>query len=85
MLDWNADAIGFYESLGAVPMDEWTTFRVAGAPLAALGARRGSVAGGRLAGWGGTGNTPGGEARARPASEASMLQSGFTPSPRRRS
>ena len=39
VLDWNADAIRFYRSLGAVPMDEWTTFRVDGAALAALGQR----------------------------------------------
>ncbi len=28
VLDWNAPAIGFYKSLGAKPMDEWTTFRI---------------------------------------------------------
>jgi hypothetical protein len=28
VLDWNAPAIGFYRSLGAVPQDEWTTFRL---------------------------------------------------------
>ena len=39
VLDWNADAIGFYESLGAVRMDDWTTFRVAGPALASLGQR----------------------------------------------
>lgn len=33
VLDWNEPAIGFYESLGAVPMDEWTVFRVSGAAL----------------------------------------------------
>lgn len=38
VLDWNADAIRFYESLGAVPMSDWTTYRVAGDALAALGA-----------------------------------------------
>jgi GNAT superfamily N-acetyltransferase len=37
VLDWNADAIRFYESLGAVPMSEWTTYRVTGPALAALG------------------------------------------------
>lgn len=37
VLDWNADAIRFYESLGAVPMSDWTTYRVTGAALAALG------------------------------------------------
>lgn len=38
VLDWNADAIRFYESLGATPLNEWTTYRLAGSPLAALGA-----------------------------------------------
>jgi len=33
VLDWNTDAIGFYQSLGAIAMDEWTTFRVAGEAL----------------------------------------------------
>lgn len=28
VLDWNEPAINFYKSLGAKPMDEWTTFRV---------------------------------------------------------
>ena len=28
VLDWNESAIGFYEKLGAVPMDEWTVYRV---------------------------------------------------------
>ena len=28
VLDWNEEAIGFYKSLGAVPMDEWTVYRV---------------------------------------------------------
>lgn len=28
VLDWNAPAIGFYKSLGAVPMEGWTTFRL---------------------------------------------------------
>jgi GNAT superfamily N-acetyltransferase len=37
VLDWNAHAIRFYESLGAVPMSDWTTYRVTGAALAALG------------------------------------------------
>ena len=38
VLDWNAPAIGFYRSLGAVPMDEWTVYRLMGAPLDALAA-----------------------------------------------
>jgi GNAT superfamily N-acetyltransferase len=36
VLDWNLPAIGFYESLGAAPMDSWTTYRVTGDALAAL-------------------------------------------------
>ena len=28
VLDWNTPAIDFYKSLGAKPMDEWTTWRV---------------------------------------------------------
>ncbi len=36
-LDWNAPAIGFYRSLGARPMDEWTVFRVDGETLKKLG------------------------------------------------
>jgi hypothetical protein len=31
------DAIRFYESLGAVPMSDWTTYRVTGEALATLG------------------------------------------------
>lgn len=38
VLDWNAPAIGFYEKLGAKPMDEWTTMRVDGAALQELAA-----------------------------------------------
>lgn len=30
VLDWNEPAIGFYRSLGARPMDEWTVFRLTG-------------------------------------------------------
>ena len=36
VLDWNEPAIGFYKSLGARPMDEWTVMRVDGEALAAL-------------------------------------------------
>lgn len=39
VLDWNVDAIRFYESLGAVPMSEWTTFRVTGDALTQLARR----------------------------------------------
>lgn len=33
VLDWNEPAIGFYRSLGAVSMDEWTKMRVTGEAL----------------------------------------------------
>lgn len=36
VLNWNELAIGFYKSIGATPMDEWTTFRMTGEPLHAL-------------------------------------------------
>jgi GNAT superfamily N-acetyltransferase len=38
VLDWNASAIEFYKSLGAVPQDEWTVFRVSGDALDKLAA-----------------------------------------------
>lgn len=38
VLDWNSDAIRFYQSLGAVPMTDWTTYRLSGEALAELGA-----------------------------------------------
>jgi GNAT superfamily N-acetyltransferase len=34
VLDWNELAIGFYRNIGAVPMDDWTTFRMTGSSLA---------------------------------------------------
>lgn len=36
VLDWNEPAIGFYKSLGAVPLDDWTIFRVRGEALEKL-------------------------------------------------
>ena len=33
VLDWNEPSIRFYEKLGAVPLDEWTTFRLTSEPL----------------------------------------------------
>lgn len=36
VLDWNEPSIEFYRRAGAVPMDEWTVFRLAGEPLRAL-------------------------------------------------
>ncbi len=38
VLDWNEPAIGFYRSLGARAMDEWTVMRVDGDALRQLGA-----------------------------------------------
>ena len=40
VLDWNQRAIQFYKDLGAVPMDEWTIYRVAGDSLTKLAERR---------------------------------------------
>ncbi len=33
VLDWNEPAIGFYSSVGAEPMDDWTVYRVSGSAL----------------------------------------------------
>lgn len=38
VLDWNTPSIAFYESLGARPQSEWTTYRLTGDPLDALAA-----------------------------------------------
>jgi GNAT superfamily N-acetyltransferase len=38
VLDWNEPAIRFYERLGAIAMDDWTTYRVVGEALEALAA-----------------------------------------------
>ena len=35
-LDWNTPSINFYLSLGAVPMDDWTTYRITGETLRRL-------------------------------------------------
>ncbi len=37
VLDWNAPSIAFYRRLGAVSKDDWTTFRLTGEALLALG------------------------------------------------
>ncbi len=39
VLDWNQPSIEFYKSLGAVPMDEWTVFRLSGEALTKLAAK----------------------------------------------
>lgn len=36
VLDWNEPSIRFYKKLGAVPLDEWTTFRLTSEPLRKL-------------------------------------------------
>ncbi len=36
VLDWNQPALGFYRSIGAVPMEEWTVQRVTGDDLRRL-------------------------------------------------
>lgn len=38
-LDWNKPSIDFYLSMGAVPMDEWTVYRVTGDTLEELAGR----------------------------------------------
>lgn len=43
VIDWNVEAAAFYKRLGAVAIDEWTVFRVAGDVLAALGRPREGV------------------------------------------
>ena len=40
VLDWNTPSIEFYEAAGAVPMDEWTVFRLTGEALTAFAADR---------------------------------------------
>lgn len=39
VLDWNAPAIAFYESLGAKAQDEWTIYRITGDALNQLAAQ----------------------------------------------
>ncbi|MEU2791394.1 GNAT family N-acetyltransferase [Streptomyces sp. NPDC007100] len=40
VLDWNEPSIGFYRSIGAEPMDEWTVFRLTGDALHNLAGAR---------------------------------------------
>lgn len=39
VLDWNESAIGFYRAMGAVPMNDWTVFRLSGEALHCLAGR----------------------------------------------
>ena len=36
VLDWNINALNFYNDLGAEPMNEWTVFRISGDALSQL-------------------------------------------------
>lgn len=36
VLDWNEPALRFYRSLGAVPLDDWTQYRLSGDALQAV-------------------------------------------------
>lgn len=36
VLNWNEPSIGFYKSLGAAPLDEWTAYRLSGDALTKL-------------------------------------------------
>ena len=36
-LDWNTPSIGFYLSLGAIPMEGWTVYRLTGDALSEMG------------------------------------------------
>lgn len=49
VLDWNEPAIGFYKSLGARFMDEWTLMRIDGTALAQLGLQSGAQGGNPVA------------------------------------
>ena len=40
VLDWNTPSIEFYEAAGAVPMDEWTVFRLTDDALSGFAADR---------------------------------------------
>ncbi len=39
VLDWNKPSIEFYKSMGAVPMEDWTIYRITGRSLKELGER----------------------------------------------
>ena len=43
-LDWNTPATDFYKRLGAVPMEDWTTFRLTGDVLAGVASGSGKQA-----------------------------------------
>ena len=39
-LDWNQPSIDFYKRMGAIPMEDWTVYRITGERLRELGANR---------------------------------------------
>src|SRR2546423_129338 len=41
VLNWNELAISFYKRIGAKPLDDWTTFRLTGEPLARIAGAEG--------------------------------------------
>jgi GNAT superfamily N-acetyltransferase len=43
VLDWNEPSIAFYKTLGAQPLDDWTTFRVTGESLRNLAGLKAST------------------------------------------
>ena len=45
VLDWNRPAIEFYRRLGAMPLEDWTIFRVAGAALDNLASQKAAQGG----------------------------------------
>ncbi len=44
VLDWNEPSIAFYRALGAVPLDDWTTYRLDGEALEAVAAQAPDIA-----------------------------------------
>ena len=38
-LDWNQPSIAFYKAMGAIPMDDWTVYRITGEKLKEMGQR----------------------------------------------
>lgn len=40
VLNWNAPSIAFYDSLGATPMSDWTTYRLTGDALSSVARQR---------------------------------------------
>ena len=47
VLKWNQPSIDFYDSLGAVPMDEWTVYRLSGPALQQVATASSPPEGGR--------------------------------------